>query len=648
MDTNGGVTGTRRHVAGLLELLANEASADAFDGLDREFVGDSQAATVALMRAGRIRELLADRKRREQEMQALLDTASDLASLRQVDAALDAIVARTRQMLGTDAAYLALIDTDADEVYMRVTLGTITPAIETLRQPPGRGVGGMVVQTGRPFATANYQRDTRIAREPAVADAVAEDGIVSMVGAPLRVGDEVIGALFGAHRDERVFEVAEIDLLCAFADHAAVVLENARLFDEADGATGQLRAANDQLAQRNRVLERSATLHERLLSMVLQRADLGELVAAVAEIVGGTVAAVDADGQVLHAVSPDEAAVPDLASFSGELDVTTDRPGGARRMLLPCGDAWAVPVRAGAEHFGELMLVAAEDVPDTDLRILERAAQTAALLQLTERQRSTTEQQVRGQVVDELLAEREPDWTALERRADQLRAIDFSRQQTVLVASADGIPRRRLLGAVTDVVDSRGGVATECGGQVVALLTSADPQYAVHTVRETLERAVGAPVTAGVAGPAVSAHAVRTAHREARRCHQLLLALGRSGTGASMADLGVLGLVVDSTSRDDAVRLIRDAAGPLLDYDAEHGTVLVETVEHFFASGCNPRSAARSLQVHPNTVYQRLDRVDRLLGDRAWREPPDSVAVQLALQLRCVLDFLPAHGQEEQ
>lgn len=646
MDTNGGVTGARRYLAGLLELLADEAPADEFDRLDREFGGDGEPATTALVRAGRIRELLADRKRREQEMQALLDTASDLASLRQVDAALDAIVARARQMLGTDATYLALVDADSDDVYMRVTLGTITPAIETLRQPPGRGVGGMVVQTGLPFATSNYQRDPRISREPSVADAVAEDGIVSMVGAPLRNGERVIGALFGANRDERVFEDAEIDLLCVFADHAAVVLENARLFDEADGATAQLRQANDQLAQRNGVLERAAALHERLMSMVLRRADLGELVDAVAEILGGTVTALDTKGRALHTPYPPETTAA-TEWFAGDVASAGDepaRPGGARFVgrTPEHGAVWAAPIQAGTERFGDLVWVVDDDVPDADLRVLERAAQTAALLWLTERQRSMTEQQVRGQVVDELLAEREPDWIALQRRADQLRAIDFSAPQTVLVASAADVSRSSLLRAAATAAGAHGGVVTECGGQVVALLEGVELRKAAGSVRETLERAVGAPVTAGVAGPAVSAPAVRSAHREARRCHQLLLAMGRSGSGAAMADLGVLGLMADTTTKGEANALIRSMVGPLLDYDREHGTELVETVARYFDAGGNPRAAARSLRVHPNTVYQRLERVDRLLEGRYWREPPRSLTLQIALQLRNVLDLLPA------
>jgi hypothetical protein len=39
------------------------------------------------------------------------------------------------------------------------------------------------------------------------------------------------------------------------------------------------------------------------------------------------------------------------------------------------------------------------------------------------------------------------------------------------------------------------------------------------------------------------------------------------------------------------------------------------------------------MRVHVNTVYQRLERVDRVLGGPGWREPQGSLEMQMALQL---------------
>lgn len=648
MDANDGVTAAEQALVRLLERLADETPEESFDRLGEALSGlpteaGRKSAALVLARAGRVRDMLAQRQRREREMQALLDTARDLASVRQVDTALEAIVARARQLLGTDTAYLALVDTPTGDVYMSVTFGTITRAIELVRQPQGCGVGGRVVLTGRPFATANYQRDARIQRDQSVASAVEKEGLVSILGVPLRVGDAVIGALFSASRDERAFERSDIDLLSALADHAAVVLENARLFTEAEATASALGRANDQLARHNQSLERAASAHEQLMAMVLRRADLTELVEAVATMLDAAIVAVRPDGIPLARGAAEAArGLIDQrpATFlAGRTSGGPGRPGSARLVgrLDDAQPVLAVPVQAGSESVGHLLAAFLEDPPDTEVRILELAAQTAALLLLVERQMTAAEQQVRGKIVDELLADREPDWAALERRAKLSGALDLDVAHTVIVLSGSGVPSAKLLRAAADFAAARDGVATEHGATTVVLLPTEDTKAAGHGTRIHLQRTTGSTITAGVAGPATSGPALRKLHREAERCHQLLMSLRRTGTSACLADLGVLGLVLDGTPPEQLHRLVGETLGPVLDYDAEHGSTLASTLDSYFAAAKNPRAAARLLQVHPNTVYQRLERVDRVLGHRRWREPSGSLAMQLALQLRRIL-----------
>jgi sugar diacid utilization regulator len=467
-----------------------------------------------------------------------------------------------------------------------------------------------------------------------VTDAVVEDGIVSIAGVPLRhVRDGVVGALFVAYRYERSFEQAEMDLLSSLADHAAIVIENARLFSRAEAAAHQLRAANAELARQGAALERAGAVHELLMPLALRQADVGELVERVAEMLGGALAAVAADGTVLATAGrgalPESLPAPAPDALAAQR--VTGRPG-----------VWTVPVRAGEERFGHLVLATSGALPDADVRTFERAAQTAALLLLMERQVAQAERRVRGELIDDLLAEREPDWAAFGRRARRSGAIDFRIPHTVLVLAATGITRRHLARAATDHAARHGGLATEHTQHVVLLLPHVDPAEAARHVPVELGRTTGGVVTAGVAGPAGSAPEVRARHQEAERCLRLLLALGRTGEGASRTELGVLGLVLDGTSLRQVHALLAQNVGPLEEYDAEHNALLLETLEGYFAAGQNPRIAATTLQVHPNTIYQRLDRIDRVLGHRRWREPEGALTMQLALQLRRVLDRIPA------
>lgn len=649
-------------LARVIDLLAEHAPAPAFDEATAEAEEmpagpEKEQVLVALARAGRVREQIVHHQRREHELQALFETARDLSSLRDVDEVLAAIVRRVRQLLGADSGYLALVDEETGEAYMRITAGTVSSAIEAVRLKPGRGIGGWIIQTGQPFRTSHYLADTSIDHDPAVDGAVARDGVHSIGGVPIKVKGRTIGALFIADRHEQSYDSSAMALLTSLADQASVVLENARLFEELQATADDLRVANEELRQQGRNLERASAAHEQLMPLALGRVSAQEFTEIVADMVGGAVVFVDHQGGVLAtaearghgdtvAVLVTQAERTDSAESEG---AQFERSGGASRLspeqvAVDDREVWAVSVRAGEETFGRLLFAVPTPIGEPEVRTLERTAQTAALLQLMERQTTIVEQQLRGELIDDLLAEREPDWEGFERRAQRSGLLDLSAAHVVFVVSpTQGKPRRQLLRACADLSSDRGGLATEYAGQVVLLFPESDIDSAVESVTRRLPRLVGAPVTAGAAGPANSARNVRTLYQAALRCHRLLVALGRSGEVATIEDLGTLGVVLEGTSRTRVVRLVEDRLGRLLRYDRENNAPLVETLSTFFAEGQNPRASASKLHVHPNTVYQRLERIDQVLGHTDWRKPQGALEMQLALQFHRILSDIPLH-----
>jgi DNA-binding PucR family transcriptional regulator len=157
---------------------------------------------------------------------------------------------------------------------------------------------------------------------------------------------------------------------------------------------------------------------------------------------------------------------------------------------------------------------------------------------------------------------------------------------------------------------------------VVALVPGRDPSVIAHTLARRFA------VTVGTAGPIVPAEGVAHAFAEARTAADMLIALGRSGHGAALADLGFVGLVAAEAPDVDAY--VARVLGPLLDYDAARGTDLVATLDAYFACGASPRRV--QLHVHANTVAQRLDRIGALLG-ADWSEPERALELPLALRL---------------
>jgi DNA-binding PucR family transcriptional regulator len=66
-------------------------------------------------------------------------------------------------------------------------------------------------------------------------------------------------------------------------------------------------------------------------------------------------------------------------------------------------------------------------------------------------------------------------------------------------------------------------------------------------------------------------------------------------------------------------------------YDRRRGSQLVETLEQYLADRRSITETARALTVHPNTLRQRLDRIETLTGLELGKA--DLLALELAAKL---------------
>ncbi|GAB3746673.1 helix-turn-helix domain-containing protein [Nocardiopsis nanhaiensis] len=627
-----------------LELLLRDAPAVEYerpvlraraDGSDAETVASLESAKLAALR---VRSVLQDRQRRESELSALFETANDLAGMRSLDQVLEAIVERARHLLGTDVAYLTLSDGEAGDTYMRVTSGSVSATFQRLRLAPGKGLGGLVASTSLPYVTANYFTDPRFEHADNIDHAVREEGLVAILGVPLKMNGRGVGVLFAANRRERPFSHSEVALLSSLATHAAIAIDNANLIDDTRRALDELHTVNERLQRHTASVERSADAHDRFTDLVLGGGGVHEVAGAIAEVLGGSVCIHDRTSDVSVTASP-EGDLGESSPGGDPLDAGDPGLSGAVRSSLASGravavgGAWVAVAAAGTEPLGTLVLRGVE-LDSTDQRVLERAAMVTALRLLIRRSVSETEHRIRGDLLNELLEVPARDPVSLRQRAALLHA-DLDAPHVLVVAEAPGGDPQRLRSAATFVAGTTGGLAANRGGRLVLALPGSAPSDVGRRVTAELSTAANGPVTAGLAGPTEGLDTFRGAFTEATRCLQTLRALGRDGDAATAEDLGFSGLLLSHDR--DVPGFVSAALGPLLEYDAKRGTLLVETLRAYFAAGGNLSRAKDDLHIHVNTVAQRLERIGQLIG-ADWQHPDRALELQLALHLHGLLD----------
>lgn len=597
----------------LLDLLASGASTEqlAHVVVAARAEGTLGAADLAaLASAGelalRIRETLAEHRRREAQLTALFETASELAALSDPDTVLRSIVRRARALLGVDVSYLSLNDEAENKTYVRVSDGSVSAEFQQIVLGMGEGLGGLVAQTARPYATSDYFNDDRFKHTRHIDSGVEDEGLTAILGVPLAIGPKVLGVLFASDRATREFSADEVALLSSLADHAAIALDSANLLD-------QTRRAVAELNEANATMERAEDAHDRLTDLVLRGGDLPDVADAVAAVLHGSLTVYDADGTLLASSADPVALDPDALAAAR----TTGR-------AVSTKDNWVCAVQAGPELLGSLLLAGRAGLSDPDRRLFERAGVVTALLLMLRRSVVRAEDEVRGELLTDLLTAPGRNPRALLARGRRL-GIDLSAPHAVLVAHADGGSRRRVASAA-----ARHATLVGVHAEEVVLLATGDPDELARRIAADLGSATGRPVTVGAAGPASGPSAIAEAHAEAARCVRALLALGRSGEGAAMAGLGFLGQLLGDRADLDA--FVRQTLGPVLDYDERRGTELVATLRAYFANGAQLARTKDVLHVHVNTVVQRLERVASLLGED-WQVPDRALEIQLALRL---------------
>jgi signal transduction histidine kinase len=202
----------------------------------------------------------------EQNVQRARETRALLEAGRAVTASLDlgetvrVIMEEGRSVLGVESCSIMRLDAATGELVSVASLDLAPEMVSQIRLRVGEGIAGLAVKERRPVQSADLDEDARVRYR----QLSRGSGFRSIMAAPLRAGDEVIGAITVLRRDVHRFTPDEEQLLLALADQAAIALEHARLYTRLEA----------MVAERTRELD----TQKRFVEVVLEALPLGVFV----------------------------------------------------------------------------------------------------------------------------------------------------------------------------------------------------------------------------------------------------------------------------------------------------------------------------------------------------------------------------------
>jgi GAF domain-containing protein/CheY-like chemotaxis protein len=227
-------------------------------------------AALALEQA----RLYRDTQRQAERMTALAAIERLVAETLDADVVAQRIVDNVCDLLGARSSVLYRLDSETDRLVAVAVARETGLTFEWTRiLAADQGIAGLAVRERRTVLATDTLLDPRISYNPETRGRIERSTDRALLAAPLSIRGRVFGVLAVGDRTGRDFSSEDVHLAEAFADQAAIALENARLF----ALEASRRAQSEALAAIGR--EMAAELHPgRLVELIVDKA--GELFSA--------------------------------------------------------------------------------------------------------------------------------------------------------------------------------------------------------------------------------------------------------------------------------------------------------------------------------------------------------------------------------
>jgi hypothetical protein len=592
-----------------------------------------------------VRNRLEQFQQREQGMLALMESAQDLSSRLDLDNLLAAIVTRARNLLGADMAWISALD-EARGVFQSLALeGGLTRDSIAMGIRSDSGTASIVMATRKPFATTDYLHDTRFPHDPKFDDIFRAEGIAAMVGVPLVWQDEVIGLLFVANRYPRVHTTQNIAILSTLGTYAAVALKNARDFERLGSALARADEARSELQRHVRAVHAAADAHAQITSLLARGASLATICQTVASLLGGAVLVLDEAAQVISqglAKGYDGTAAQGYRPH-GERSAEMSRALHAARQsgrsvpaYVQDGETCRVmPVIGGDDMLGALALFHRTPLAEVEERTFERSSSVIGMQLLAQERQEASKTRDMSALLRALVLPRQGKVDGLANGLERF-GFDPGASMTLMLIELDSPSAayavRRLLqdGAMARcLVDELDGVLA------VVCSTTRVPETRL-AFADWARREPGVVYRGVVSRPAALPTDLPALYAAMKRALGVLGRLGVRGQLLGQNELALYSTLFETHDASSLGQFLEASIGPLLAYDRKRDTELASTLLCYLDCNQNAKLTAQRLDLHVNTIRQRLTSVENLLGH--WGQASRALEIHVALRLWSLTD----------
>jgi GAF domain-containing protein len=545
---------------------------------------------------------------------------------------LQGIVDLATQATDCHACFIYLLEDD--RLTIRAASQVFADAVGRVQMAIDEGLTGWVARNRTPeFIRERAMEDPRMKYIPLL----QEERFQSMVAVPILTrASETLGVIVLHTRAPREFTEDTLKLLVHIASLVSGAIENAQLYQRerrrVDTLT-RLTAIGGEVA--------GATDADDL-GLIVARGTTRLIEAELCQVYR-----VRADGSGLELLSsepPGAAGPADLSSAGFLLDALDGRGSrAASRGLWPgmdVGDLLLTPLTAGGERLG-LLCAGSQPGRTFSGEDAELARALAHIAAVAIKRAELIESLTKANIVKDLFEALAAGATAFAvAKAAQVRC-DLNAPYLMVCAEPAGElepgseqwrESAGTLGGALSELAARAAVEAGPGPVRAALpIGAGGPERAEEILRACGELGARTGAVIGLSQLRGAGTDATRAYREALDAATIGRALLREGGAISYSQLGAYRYLVhidaDAAPRDR----MREAVDVLIEYDNRRRSSLLDTLERYLGERRSVLDSARALFIHPNTLRQRLARIEQLTG--VDLDTDDLLSLELAIKL---------------
>jgi signal transduction histidine kinase len=161
----------------------------------------------------------------------LLEITSDLVSTFDLSALLQVIVEAAKELTDSEAASLLLYDPEHNHLYFESATAQLQIGDQRVVVPAEDSIAGWIFARKAPLLVEDATGDPRFFRE---VDLLTTFQTRSILGVPLLTKNKVLGVIEAVNKNVGTYDRNDTQMLQALAAHAAIAIENTRLFQQSD------------------------------------------------------------------------------------------------------------------------------------------------------------------------------------------------------------------------------------------------------------------------------------------------------------------------------------------------------------------------------------------------------------------------------